>query len=495
MSADAVGQPERAEIATSLDGRDITRGWLDPLAVVPPDDSVLMSRGGGDYLIYREVLRDDHVKAALQQRFHAVVACPWEVTPGGESRIDRQAAGFVAGQIARLPWDEITLKMLYGVFYGFAVAEALWAVEGGRVTLSGIKVRDRRRFGFDGSGRLRLKTFRQPLGELLPERKFWSFATGADHDDAPYGLGLAHWLYWPVWLKRNGVKFWSVFLEKFGSPTLLGRFPGGATEDEQRKLLYALQAIQRDTAIVVPEGMHAEVLEATRAGTADHQAFLDAMNKAILVIAIGQTATTSGTPGKLGSSAEQQEVRRDLVRADADLVCMSFSASIARWLTEWNFPGAALPRVWRRVEEEEDLKIRAETDKLVAEASGYRPTLKHVIDVYGGEWEAAPARGRAGPNGDADGAAAAFAEGAAAGDDPSPVGALVERLDLEAGPALDALIEQVRALAARAGSLEELRDALLAAYGELPTAQLAEVMAAGFAAAELAGMSDVADEH
>jgi hypothetical protein len=84
------------------------------------------------------------------------------------------------------------------------------------------------------------------------------------------------------------------------------------------------------------------------------------------------------------------EVRMDIVRADADLLSASFNASVARWLTEWNFPGAAVPGIWRIIDEPEDLKLRSERDKNIY-TMGYRPTLKYVSDTYGGEWEDKPA--------------------------------------------------------------------------------------------------------
>jgi phage gp29-like protein len=410
-------KPEKNEIATTLDGRDITRGYLSPLLLEPPDDTVLMARGAGDYSLYREVLRDDHVKAALTQRIQSVISRPWEVKAGGKRAIDQAAAEFLREQIAALRWDDITAKMLHGVFYGHAVAEVMWGVAGKYVSLADIKVRDRRRFGYDGAGRLRLKTLANYHGELLPERKFWIFATGADHDDAPYGLGLAHWLYWPVWLKRNGIRFWSVFLEKFGTPTAVGKFPPGSSPEDQSKLLAALQAIQRDSAIIFPDGMQAELLEATRGGTADHAAFTQLMNAAILVITIGQTASTQGTPGKLGNDQEQADVRADITQADADLVCMSFNASVARWLTEFNFPGATPPRVWRVMDEPEDLNALAERDERLARV-GYKPGLARVTEVYGEGYEPAapltlpsPPRGGQG-EGATPPPAPAFAEGA-----------------------------------------------------------------------------------
>ncbi len=487
-NATAPVRPVRDEIASTLDGRDITRGMVDALRLELPDDTVLMQRGGGDYSLYREVLRDDHVKAALQQRIDSVIGRPIEVRPGGDKRIDKQAAAFLQEQIEELGWDAITQKMLYGVFYGYAVGEAMWGTDGSRVTLENIKVRDRRRFGFDGAGRLRMKTMQKPDGELLPERKFWHFSCGADHDDAPYGLGLAHWLYWPVWLKRNGLRFWAVFLEKFGSPTAVGQFPPGTSPADQTKLLSALRAIQRDSAIIFPEGMKAELLEATRSGSADHAAFVAMMNAAILVITIGQTASTQGTLGKLGNDEEQADVRADITKADADLVCMSFNGSIARWLTEWNFPGAAYPQVWRVMDEPEDTALAAERDEKLSRV-GFKPSLELVTKVYGEGYEAVsppepqpviPANAGIQPAPAAD-----FADVEREDDTPAIQAA---RLTGDTAQAMTDLIADIGKMVNSAASIEALQTDLVNAYGHLDTEELTRIMALGFAAAELAGM-------
>ncbi|MFI3218901.1 MAG: hypothetical protein QX189_07245 [Methylococcales bacterium] len=82
--------------------------------------------------------------------------------------------------------------MLSGLFWGYAVAECLWATDGQYIVASDIKVKKQKRFGFAPDGSLRLLTSSNPLGEVLPERKFWAYSTGGDDDDDYYGLGLAH---------------------------------------------------------------------------------------------------------------------------------------------------------------------------------------------------------------------------------------------------------------------------------------------------------------
>lgn len=374
------------EIAASRDSRDIARGMLSALMLAPVDDRILLERGGGDYRVYEDTLRDDHVRAGVNQRAHGVIARPWEVQPGGKRSLDKSAAEFLRETLESLEWDRITLEMLSGVFYGFSVAEAMWSRDGRFISLQDIKVRNRRRFGFDGEAQLRMKTFADSMpGELMPDRKFWVARFGADHADAPYGLGLAHYLYWPVWLKRNALRFWAVDLEKFGSPTVVGKYPNGTLKPDQDKLLQACQAAQRDSAIVIPEGMLVELLEASRPGSAAHAEFKDAMNEAILMVCLGQTATAKGTSGALGSESERERVKDAILKADADVLSASFMRSIITWLIEWNFPGAKIPSVYRQFADE-DLDKRIVRDEKIC-AMGFKPKLAYITDTYGGEWE------------------------------------------------------------------------------------------------------------
>src|SRR5690606_4453117 len=292
-----------------------------------PQDTVLAQKGR-DYRVYREVLRDDQCKATFQQRRDAVTSCEWTVEPGGKRAIDKKAADSLRAQLEALDWDRITDRMLYAVWYGFAVGECMWDIDGREVVLSDVRVRDRQRFAFDAE---------------------------------PYGLGLAHYCYWPVFFKRNDIKFWLVFLEKFASPTIVGKGPAGILDDAEKRnaVLAQLRSFATDTAIVVPEGIEVDLLEATRSGATSYQDLAEAMNQSISKIVLSQTMTTDN-----GSSRSQAEVHagvRDMVvKADADLACSSFNTQVARWLTEWNYPGAEVPRVWRNTEPPEDLIKRAD---------------------------------------------------------------------------------------------------------------------------------------
>lgn len=545
------------EIATTADGIDITRGFTGPL--LTPYDSVLRARGGGDLVIYEQVLSDPEVKATLGPRQLAVTQCEWQVDAGGDRPIDKQAAEFLREQLHRIGWDNVTTKMLFGIFYGYAVAELIYAPMGGRIGIQAIKVRNRRRFRFGKDGDLRLLTM-QNMYEGVPAEApyFWHYQVGADNDDEPYGMGLAHWLYWPVLFKRRGLQFWLIFLEKFGMPTAMGEYDTNASAEERARLLAATRAIQTDSGIIIPKGMTISLLEAARSGTADYKTLHDTMDATIQKVVLGQTASTQGTAGKLGNDDLQREVRSDIITADADLICESFNLGPARWLTEWNFPGAAIPRVYRVTDESEDLAARAQRDKTLSEI-GFRPTLATVQEVYGAGYEPAAAAtlvgtGQPGEPGEAAPAAlgaesvqqtalngaqikslaeiiaqveagqldmgraralieAGFpaisaeqvsrllgrvrgaAEFAAVmALPPNREDQLVAAIAREADPIIDGWVDQIDALVQRARSLEEIRDGLLELLPDLSTERLGQAMQRALAVAGIAGMSDAADD-
>lgn len=347
------------------------------LEVAPTRDEVLLTHGGSDLRLYERLLRDDQVHATFQQRRTAVIAMPLRVDPGGDRPIDREAADDLSAQLEALPWDRISYKMLSGLMYGYAIGECLFSSERARVVLSNIKVRKSRRFRFGLDGRVIMTT---PRREEMPPQKFWVFTCGANDDDDLYGLGLGHWLYWPTWFKRNAHRFWSLWLEKLASGTPIAK-ASNITVEEENRLLGLLGAITNGGRIVIPKHVEIELLEAARDSGADYDAFMLRMDKAIAKVVLSQTMTTDD-----GSSLSQGEVHervaQAVVRSDSGLLTESFGRGPATWLTEWNYPGAATPIVYRDSEPAEDLKTRVDQDKVLFDM-GYAPRPEYIADTYG----------------------------------------------------------------------------------------------------------------
>lgn len=379
--------PPVVEMAGQDNGRDITQLYISRL--VPNSDKILTTRGGGDLTIYDELLSDYQVQSTFQQRTQAIVGKEWTVTPASESSEDKSAADFVKEVIQGLEFDEVTEKALYAIFYGYGVSELMWATEGGRWVIEDIKVRDRKRFRFGLNGDLYLLTRDNPMGELIEDAqtKFWVISTGATHSDAPYGLGLAHFLYWPVFFKRNGMKFWLKFLEKYGTPTVVAKASNAALQDDRQRslILEGLRSIQQDSAVLIPDNIEVDLLQAAASGATTHEDFNQVMDRAISKIVLSQTMTTDAEGGNYKGEVHKS-VKEEVVKADADLVNGSFTKKVVAKLVEFNFPTAATPIVSRDIEPEEDLRDRAERDGKIY-ALGFEPTQEYIDETYGPGWE------------------------------------------------------------------------------------------------------------
>ena len=339
--------------------------------------------------IYRDTLRDERCQAALDQRLDAAIARPWTVEPGGERAEDRAAADDLARQLAEIGFDAVCRQLLHGVWYGYAVAEALWAREAQRVVLDRLAVRAPDRFRWSDEGAPLLRSDTAPLGEPLPEGKFVILRRPGEHGDLPHGPGLARWCFWPVWLKRHGLKFWSVALERFGAPGIKGTYPRNATAEQKSDLLALVETFATSVGVVLPEGQELEVVDSARRAGGDFQAFVAYLDRAIATTVLGQSSTTDQGPWR-GTAEVQRDVRDETVAADCRLLDGALNGSIARWLTQWNFPGAAPPRIRRDTSAPEDLDARARREAVIARASGLRPTRAHIERTYGGAWEGVP---------------------------------------------------------------------------------------------------------
>ena len=363
--------------------QDVAGAWVGQLKS-NRDDPVLALRGGG-LEIFEKVLTDDQVFSNFQQRRLALLSKKIEVQAGAKDKQSVAAADFLRDTLTCLNFDRICNRMLYGIFYGYSVGECLWARDGQHWRLETIKVRKARRFRYDTAGRLRLLKTTAPAGIVMPERKFWTFESGSDHDDNPYGVGLGSYCYWPAFFKRNGIRFWLLALEKYGAPTAVGTYPANATQKEKEKLLEAVIAFASVSGLTIPEGMNIDLLTAGTKVGGNHDKLVEVMNKSISKVILSQTMTTDD-----GSSNAQSQthldVREDITSADADLQCGSFMEGPGRWLMEWNYPGAALPSLSRVEETHEDLDQRAQRDRTIYEM-GFKPTLKHIHDVYGTGYE------------------------------------------------------------------------------------------------------------
>ena len=449
--------------------------------------------------IYRQTLRDERCRAALDQRLDAVVSKAWEVEPGGEDDVDRAAAESLDEQLRRIDFERASRQLLHGVWYGYSIAEAIWTQEESRVALEDLCVRAPDRFRWTAEGAPLLRTYANLYGEELPPAKFVLLARPGEHGDLPYSPGLARWCYWPVWLKRHGMKFWAIALEKFGAPTAKGKYPKSATPDEKDELLDLVTDLATGVGVVVPEGQDIEILETVRTSGGDFEQFVGYLDRMITTTILGQSSTTDQGPWR-GTAEVQKDVRDETIASDGRLLDTTLNNTIARWLTHWNFPSAATPVIRHDVDPPEDLDARAKREHMIARTAGLRPTRGHVEAVYGGEWEDAPVPPPMPRGGDP---AADPPEGDLAGPHrrTGAIDVAIETLLAGDGweplmePVIEPVLAEASAALARGDSLEELRDGLPALFARMDDTVLVQTLRRMGFSARLSGDAGLSDDE
>lgn len=383
-------RPITNEIASAAVDFDIFQGFLDQ---IPNPDEVLNLECGGDITVYDSIGRDPRISSNLGTRARAVVGREWNIVPYSQETIDITIAEYVKNVLLDFPFDR-TRRSFHrgGNLKGFAVGEIMWDYSEGDTFIAAMHYRHQRRFLFNNDRHLLLKTLTNPMGDDVTiragiELKKFQVITYGDEVTTPWGCGLGRELYWHWWFKKNDVKSWLQSGDKFAAPTAVGEYEPGATEVDQNKLLAAAQAIHSRSAIVHPKGMTLKLLEALRSGNLNtYKELADFLNEEITICILGQTATTTGTPGKLGNEKEQGEVFRAIIKADADAECEAYNArhgGMIRWLVDYQFPGHGhYPKMWIDCEEEEDKKTLAERDEKLALSMQYGGRYRLAKNYY-----------------------------------------------------------------------------------------------------------------
>ena len=305
-------------------------------------DTILTSKLSGEINGYRNLLTDTTVIGTWTQRQSALVQMERQVVPADpDNKADVEAADFVAAQIDNIGFDNIIKAMQWGVYYGYAVAEVIWQQTDGKIGIADIKVRDRGKFKYDKDQRLVF--LGNDAETVVGERKFWTYSAGGDTTDNPYGLGLAHYLFWAVLFKKSNIKFWLLGLEKAATSVPHVQYdpksPNAASE--RQKALQAGISIKNGSAIATAQGTVVELLKGV-SGTEDYETLCCYMDEAIALVVLGPVMTSQAVGGQYKAEVQNQ-VKEDIIKADADLICSSFNNTVAKWLTEWNFPNAKPP--------------------------------------------------------------------------------------------------------------------------------------------------------
>ena len=550
---DQWGRPvSRARLARP-DGRAGVAGVRSPLTSYPGDGldplrlaSILREADQGGPVRFLELAetieeRDAHYLGVLGTRRRSVAQIGVTVKPASDAPADRDRAKRVQDWLDLGILQGALFDILDAVGKGYSVARIRWDVSEGQWQPAELVPEDPRWFRFDR------QTLRVPVevmagGQEEPLEPFrYVFAQMKAKSGLTLRSGLARVAAWAWMFKAYTSRDWQIFSQTYGQPLRVGKYGAGASERDRDTLFSAVANIAGDCAAIIPESMTIDFVETGNLGaSADlYERRADWLDRQVSKAVLGNTTTTDSVAGGYATSSVHRLVQEDIERADAlDLTTIVNRDVIVPWMQLEHGPLPAYPRVVIARPEAEDLKTFADSVTPFIDR-GLRVGAREVLDKFG---LSEPKAGddvltaRAGPQAPAEGAAdgaeagaggapgqasrfkgvggvlkrgeaapggerALHAEGPSTGlpgagaEGADPAALLAERLAETADPAVARMVGQVEAMVEAAGSLGELREMIVAGFGDVDAGPLAEVLGQAMLAAHLGGRVAVLAEE
>lgn len=320
-----------------------------------PDD--LLGRKG--FSIYREMRNDDTIKACLNFKKVLISGREWEIEPaGGNDSTDeqKQHAQFVEDVLRNCNMSNVMWQQLTALDFGSSYGEIIWKVDdwrgqGLRIFVDNIKFRDPEWMFVTVDVYGNIMTFLQRGGiypgsagdiEIDPS-KILHYGYNGDFQNH-YGVSDLRAAYAAWWSKKFVTQFYNVFLERFGQPLMMMKYPQGASYELKNALKSILTNLSTKSDILVPDGVAVELVEATRSGTAGYEQALNyydvRLSRAILVPAL----LGMGVDIKRGSDSQSRLHLRVLMKVanhvSTDLEHI-YSDKLCKPLVDMNFAGVS----------------------------------------------------------------------------------------------------------------------------------------------------------
>lgn len=442
--------------------------------------------------------KDAHLLAEIGKRRRALTTVDWAVVPPRNASAAEQAeADWLNEVLQDLPdFEDLLFDLLDAIGKGFAGIELEWEMVGREWLPRAFDYREASWFQLDTATRTELRLRDGSVdGEALNPFG-WIMHTHKAKSGYVARGGLYRVLAWPYLFKNYAVRDLAEFLEIYGLPLRLGKYPGGASADEKATLLRAVVSIGHNAAGIIPQGMEIDFKDAAK-GT--HEPFdwmvqwaEKSMSKAILGGTLTSQADGKSSTNALGNV--HNEVRHDLLKSDAKQVATTLRQYLLYPLLVLNKGGERDPRRLPRFQfdlvEPEDLGTYATALPKLVESGMQIPVawahdklripLPGKDDAILGTTKPAPT-------------AAATTRIAAlkAELNSDPLDDLAEQLANDWQP-VATMAAPVQQLLASCKSIEEFRDRLPEIIPQMDASQLAELIAKGLFAAEVAGRTGAA---
>lgn len=315
-------------------------------------DKVLEQEG---FKYYNEMLSTDaHVYSVINTRKLGAASIPYKITPKDESPEAQIQAKFITFLLNEIPIENHFYDILDAIPMGFSMHEIIPSENlqsgefKGKIIIDTLIFHTQELFVFKADKKIGFEMLYKPttFGEekSLPANKILH----ANFDsNSPYGKPLLEKLYWFYWFKKEtGFKFWALFLEKFGGPTAVMKFPSGDTSAAlQDAANTALEELQNSTGISIPDSFSLDFAKVSQ-GDVSYPTMIDYCNAEMSKATLGATQTVEeGRRGSYALSRSHDGVRSEYKLHDTRVLRKAIQTQIINRFINMNYANPLPPSI------------------------------------------------------------------------------------------------------------------------------------------------------
>ena len=286
--------------------------------------------------------RDTHLFSELSKRKRANLSLAYQIEPPPNPTPEekKQAIELVEWLGELDDTEQMTLDALDAIGHGFSAQELSWSRYGNLWLINGMEYQPQR-------------LFQTPIGQpnvlrlrdgSINGAEPWEMGWFIHRHKAKSGYisrsGLHRILVWPYLFKNYATRDLAEFLEIYGLPMRIGKYPPGSTEQEKRTLLRAVTVLGHNAAGIIPQGMAIEFQNAASGQSDPFEYMIKWAEMSISKAILGGTLT-SQADGKSSTNAlgkVHEEAFNRIVESDAKQFARSFNQQVIGALMQLNRP-------------------------------------------------------------------------------------------------------------------------------------------------------------
>lgn len=214
--------------------------------------------------------KDGHISCDLGKRRRAIVGLDWNIkAPRNASPLEQRDADMLGEIIDDATWFyDLLFDFSDAILKGFSPNELQWDYVEKQQIITGYEFRDQNIFKTHPDNRNQLMLNDGSANGEQPNPFAWAMHIHKSKSGYVHRAGLVSVLSWPFLFKNYSVRDLAEFLEIYGLPVRVGKYPSGANPKEKATLLRAVMSIGHNAGGIIPKGMEIDFQSAAN-GQAD----------------------------------------------------------------------------------------------------------------------------------------------------------------------------------------------------------------------------------